>query len=116
MSSQHKIFDVSCLQNFSKKNLEGGGVFLVIGCDLGINFKKSPSPHVSMASHDMKFVFVSFLIIISISQSKRSGRTTLRSGSKLAYIVMILRILIFWEKSPYDVDNPKYLATCFAHL
>ena len=35
----------------------------------------------SVASHDMKFVFASFLMIISISQSKRGGRTTLRSDS-----------------------------------
>ena len=32
----------------------------------------------SVAFHDMKFVFASFLTIISISQSKRDGRTTLR--------------------------------------
>ena len=35
----------------------------------------------SVASHDMKFVFASFLMIISISQSKQGGRTTLRSDS-----------------------------------
>ena len=35
----------------------------------------------SVASHDMKFVFASFLTIISISQSKRDGRTTRRSDS-----------------------------------
>ena len=35
----------------------------------------------SVASHDMKFVFASFLTIISISQSKRGGRTTRRSDS-----------------------------------
>ena len=35
----------------------------------------------SMASCDMKFVFVSFLMIIPISQSKRGSRTTLHSDS-----------------------------------
>ena len=40
-----------------------------------------PSKKFSVASHDMKFVFASFLMIISISQSKRGGRTTLRSDS-----------------------------------
>ena len=35
----------------------------------------------SVASHDMKFVFTSSLMIISISKSKRDGRTTLRSDS-----------------------------------
>ena len=35
----------------------------------------------SVASHDMKFVFASFLTIISISQSKQGGRTTRRSDS-----------------------------------
>ena len=40
-----------------------------------------PSKTFSMASHDMKFVFVSFLMIIPISQSKRSSRTTLHSDS-----------------------------------
>ena len=39
------------------------------------------SKNFSVASHDMKFVFASFLMIISISQSKRGGRTTLRSDS-----------------------------------
>ena len=34
-----------------------------------------------VAFHDIKFVFASFLMIISISQSKRGGRTTLRSDS-----------------------------------
>ena len=38
----------------------------------------------SVASHDMKFVFASFLTIISISQSKRGGRTTRRSDSMVA--------------------------------
>ena len=38
-----------------------------------------PSKKFSVASHDMKFVFASFLTIISISQSKRGGRTTRRS-------------------------------------
>ena len=40
-----------------------------------------PSKKISMASHDMKFVFVSFLMIIPISQSKRGSRTTLHSDS-----------------------------------
>ena len=40
-----------------------------------------PSKKFSVASHDMKFMFPSFLMIISISQSKRGGRTTLRSDS-----------------------------------
>ena len=40
-----------------------------------------PSKKFSMASHDMKFVFVSFLMIIPISQSKRGSRTTLHSDS-----------------------------------
>ena len=35
----------------------------------------------SAASHNMKFVFESFLIIISISQSRRGGRTMLSSDS-----------------------------------
>ena len=39
------------------------------------------SKKISVASHDMKFVFASFLTIISISQSKRDGRTTRRSDS-----------------------------------
>ena len=38
----------------------------------------------SVASHDMKFVFASFLTIISISQSKRGGRRTRRSDSMVA--------------------------------
>ena len=33
------------------------------------------------ASRDMKFMFVSFVTIISDSQNKRDGRTTLRSDS-----------------------------------
>ena len=37
----------------------------------------------SLASHDMKFVFARVLMIISIFQSKRSGRTTLRSDTML---------------------------------
>ena len=36
-----------------------------------------PSKKISVASHDMKFVFASLLMIISMSQSKRDGRTTL---------------------------------------
>ena len=40
-----------------------------------------PSKKFSVAFHDMKFMFESFLMIISISQSKRGGRTTLRSDS-----------------------------------
>ena len=40
-----------------------------------------PSKKISVASHHMKFVFASFLMIIAISQSKRGGRTTLRSDS-----------------------------------
>ena len=40
-----------------------------------------PSKKFSVASHDMKVVFASFLMIISISQSKKGGRTTLRSDS-----------------------------------
>ena len=35
----------------------------------------------SVAFHDIKFVFASFLMIISISQSRPDGRTTLRSDS-----------------------------------
>ena len=35
----------------------------------------------SVASHDMKFVFASLLMIISISQSQLDGRTTLTSDS-----------------------------------
>ena len=40
-----------------------------------------PSKKFSVASHDMKFVFASFLMIISISQIKRGGCTLLRSDS-----------------------------------
>ena len=40
-----------------------------------------PSKKFSVASHDMKFVFASFLRIISISQNNRGGSTTLRSDS-----------------------------------
>ena len=40
-----------------------------------------PSKKFSVTSHDMKFICASFLMIISISQSKRGGRTTLRSDS-----------------------------------
>ena len=36
----------------------------------------------SVAAHDMKFVFASFLMIMSITQSKRSGHMTFRSISK----------------------------------
>ena len=43
-----------------------------------------PSKKFSVASHDMKFVFASFLTIISISQSKRGGRRTRRSDSMVA--------------------------------
>ena len=39
------------------------------------------SKNFSVASHKMKFVFASFLMIISIPQSKRDGRTTVRSDS-----------------------------------
>ena len=38
-----------------------------------------PSENFSVDSYDMKFVFASLLMIISISQSKRGGLTTLRS-------------------------------------
>ena len=38
----------------------------------------------SVASYDMKFVFARILMIISISQSKRDGRTTRRSDSMVA--------------------------------
>ena len=39
----------------------------------------------SVAFHDIKFVFGSFLMIISICQSQRGGRTTLRSDSTGGY-------------------------------
>ena len=37
-----------------------------------------PSKIFSVASHDMKFIFASFFMIISIFQSKQDDRTTLR--------------------------------------
>ena len=44
-----------------------------------------PSKKFSVAFHDMKYVFARFLMIIPISQSKRGGRTTLRSDSTGGY-------------------------------
>ena len=41
-----------------------------------------PSKNFSKAYHTMKLVFVSFLMIISIFQNKRGGRTMLRTDSK----------------------------------
>ena len=40
-----------------------------------------PSKKFSVTSHDMKFDFASFLMIISIFQSKRGGHTTLTKYS-----------------------------------
>ena len=42
------------------------------------------SNKISVASHDLKFAFATFLMIIFISQSKRGGRTTLRTDSMVA--------------------------------
>ena len=42
------------------------------------------SKKISVASHDMKFVFARVLMIIPVSQSKRDGRTTRRSDSMVA--------------------------------
>ena len=44
-----------------------------------------PSKTFSVAFLDIKFVFANFLMIISISQSKRDGRTTLRPDSTGGY-------------------------------
>ena len=39
----------------------------------------------SVGFHDIKYIFAGLLMIISISQSKQSGRTTLRSDSMRGY-------------------------------
>ena len=51
-----------------------------------ITATSGPSKKFSMASHHMKFMFASFIMNISISQSKQGTRTTLNSDSTGAII------------------------------
>ena len=73
-----------------------------------------PSKKFSMASYDMKLVFVSFLMIIPISRSKRGSRTTLHSDSTGA-ITSKWRILKFLYHE-YIVPYARYSKREFSQV
>ena len=68
-----------------------------------------PSKKISVASHDMKFVFASLLMIISTSQSKRDGRTTLRWDSMDGNVSRwcFFKFIITTTSNPYQPTQKR---------